>query len=116
MSNHLHIVVGIDQSLHNNDYATYSQLLSSVMRDFKKYTSKKLVKAIADNPQESRKEWMLDRFWFRGANDNKIKDYRFWQEGYYSEDIYSMEFLMQKIEYIHMNPVKQGIVARVEEW
>ncbi len=116
MSNHLHIVVGIDQQLHNNDYATYSQLLSGVIRDFKKFTSKKLVKAITDNPQESRKEWMLDRFWFRGANDNKIKNYRFWQEGYYNEDIYSMEFLMQKIEYVHMNPMKQGIVVHVEDY
>ena len=116
MSNHLHIVASIDQQLHSNDFATYSQLLSNVIRDFKKYTSKKLVMAIADNPQESRKEWMLDRFWFRGANDKKIKDYRFWQEGYYCEDIYTMEFLKQKIDYVHSNPVKQGIVACAEDY
>ena len=72
--------------------------------------------AIVDNPQESRKEWMLDRFWFRGANDKKIKDYRFWQEGYYCEDIYTMEFLKQKIDYVHSNPVKQGIVACAEDY
>ena len=38
MSNHLHIVATIDQQLHSNDFATYSQLLSNEIRDFKKYT------------------------------------------------------------------------------
>ena len=38
MSNHLHIVASIDQQLHCNDFATYSQLLSNVIRDYKKYT------------------------------------------------------------------------------
>ena len=116
MSNHLHIVAGIDIGLHNNDYDVYSRLLSDVVRDFKKYTSKKLVKAIAENPQESRKEWMIDRFRFAGVHDKKIKDYRFWQEGYYSEEIFSMEFLRQKIEYVHKNPVKQGLVACEEDY
>ena len=116
MSNHIHLIMGIDTSLHNNNYAEYSKRLSDIIRDFKKFTSKRLVKAIKDNPQESRKEWMLDRFWFSGAHDNKIKEYRFWQEGYYGEDIYSMEFLRQKIDYVHMNPVKQGVVGRMEDY
>ncbi len=116
MSNHLHFVGGIDDKLHKNDYDTYLNLMSGLIRDFKKYTSKKLVKSIADNPQESRKEWLLDCFQFRGANDSKIKNYRFWQEGYYVEDIFSMEFLRQKIQYVHMNPLRQGIVANIEDY
>ena len=37
-----------------------------------KFTSKAVVKAIEDNQQESRKEWLMDRIRFRGANDSKI--------------------------------------------
>ncbi|MBS9464379.1 transposase [Flagellimonas sp. 389] len=35
---------------------------SSLLRDFKKHTSKKVIEAIKDNPRESRKEWMLELF------------------------------------------------------
>ena len=54
---------------------------------------------------------MLDRFRYSGANDKKIKEYRFWQEGYYEEEVFSAEFMRQKIDYIHQNPVRQGSVA-----
>ena len=45
MSNHLHLVV----SAVNND-------TSDILRDFKKFTSKQIIKAIQDHPGESRKE------------------------------------------------------------
>ena len=35
---------------------------SGLMRDFKGFTSRILLKTIEDNPQESRKEWMLWMF------------------------------------------------------
>lgn len=116
MSNHMHLIAGIDESKHCSDYTKYSQLLSGVIRDFKKITSKQIVSVIQDNPLESRKEWILDRFWFSGSNDKKITDFRFWQEGYYGEEIFTMKFLKQKIEYAHQNPVKQGIVSRAEDY
>jgi hypothetical protein len=75
-----------------------------------------LTKAIADNEQESRKEWLLDRCWFRGANDRKITNFKFWQDGSYIETIDSYEFYRQKADYIHMNPVRQEIVERPEEY
>ena len=59
---------------------------------------------------------MLNRFEYVGANDSKIKDYRFWQEGYYVEEILTVKFLKQKIDYIHQNPVRREIVASAEEY
>ena len=32
---------------------------SGLIRDFKGFTARKLIKTIAENPQESRKEWLL---------------------------------------------------------
>ena len=80
------------------------------------FTSKGIVKAIEQNQQESRKEWLLDRFWFRGANDAKIKDFKFWKDSYYSEIIYTYDSFMEKVNYIHMNPVRQEIVERPEHY
>ena len=90
--------------------------MSNIIRDFKKFTSKKLVNSIEDNVQESRKDWMMNRFWYAGANDKKIKNNRFWQEGYCPEEIFSEEFLRQKINYIHQNPVRQEIVLFPEQY
>ena len=71
MTNHLHLLVGI----------TGENTVSDIMRDFKKFTSKKLIDTLQQEYTESRKEWMLDRFEFSGRNDKKIKNFRFWQEG-----------------------------------
>lgn len=40
----------------------------------------------------------------------------FWEEGYLGEEIYSEEFFMTKLKYIHMYPVRSGIVLKEEEY
>ena len=83
MPNHLHMIVS----------ANDEDSVSDIMRDFKKFTSKKILEAIENNVQESRREWLLDRFRFAGMNNNRITNYHFWQDGNHIEDIYTMEFL-----------------------
>jgi putative transposase len=99
MSNHLHLLVSAGL---NGD-------LSAIMRDFKKFTSKKIIDVIKEIP-ESRREWMLDRFEFAGRYDKKITNYKFWQDGLHPIEIYSPKFIQQKLNYIHENPVKAGLV------
>ena len=106
MSNHLHMIVDT-----NDD-----NMVGDVLRDFKKFTNKKILKVLEQDEHESRREWLLDRFWFAGANDKRIKNYRFWQEGNHVEELYTMEFLMQKLNYIHQNPVRAEIVAKPEDY
>ena len=106
MSNHLHMIASTDSNIPIGD----------IMRDFKKFTSKKIIEAIEQNAQESRSEWLLDRFRFAGMNNNRITNYHFWQDGNHVEDIYSVEFLQQKIDYIHNNPVRAEIVAHPEDY
>jgi len=45
--------------------------------DFKRFTSKAIVKAIKDNPQESRKEFLLDQFLKAGSESSNVKNYQF---------------------------------------
>ena len=39
-----------------------------------------------------------------------------WQPGYYSFNVYSQQKLNEKINYMHSNPVKAGLVSRPEDW
>ncbi len=100
MSNHLHIVACAGG---NGD-------LSDILRDMKKFTSKKIVETIQAVP-ESRRDWMLYRFEYAGKYDKKIKNYKFWAEGNEPKEIQTFDFLKQKIDYIHNNPVRAELVA-----
>jgi putative transposase len=98
MSNHLHLIIQSDKVP-----------LSDIIRDLKKYTSTQIIRAIENNPKESRKKWLL---WLL-KKDDKIW---FWEEGYHGEEVFSEEFFMSKLTYIHMNPVRAGIVLKEEEY
>ena len=106
MTNHLHMVVDMDGGHEVGD----------ILRDFKKFTNKKILSTLETDKHESRRTWMLDRFRFAAANDRRITNYRFWQEGNHVEEIYTQEFLWQKINYIHQNPVRAEFVARPEDY
>jgi putative transposase len=98
MSNHCHLIV---RAINNN--------LSDIIRDFKKFTAKEIFKAIQNNPKESRREWLT----FLLAKDDKIW---FWEESYHGEEIFSKVFFDSKLNYIHLNPVRAGIVEKQEEY
>ena len=105
MSNHLHMVAKARDGYH----------LSDILRDFKKFTSKKITEAIQTEP-ESRREWMLNRFGYAARDNNKHKDFKFWQEGNEAKEIHTTYFLEQKIEYIHNNPVRVEIVDEAHHY
>ncbi|MFV0500237.1 MAG: hypothetical protein ACK5MH_01425 [Bacteroidales bacterium] len=39
-----------------------------------------------------------------------------WQEGFDCQEIYSIDYLQQKLNYIHNNPVKEEFVYLPEEY
>jgi hypothetical protein len=84
------------------------------MRDFKKFTSKEIVKTIQNEP-ESRREWMLEYFQKSCENLKKEQIHKVWQGGCHAEIVQSNWFIKQKINYIHNNPVKEKIVTFPED-
>ena len=40
----------------------------------------------------------------------------FWQARYYDFNVHTTEKRIEKLRYMHRNPVKRGLVARPEEW
>ena len=70
MSNHIHLIIAAK----NNN-------LSEILRDFKKYTSKNILKSIsANNNIESRKACMESIFRNKGINNYKNKEIQFWRQ------------------------------------
>ena len=104
MTNHIHLLVNCE----NED-------LSDIIRDFKKFTSKKIIETI-QNETESRRRWMLNLFSFEASKHSRNTNFQFWIQDNHPEQVYSNKFIKQKIQYIHNNPVRAGIVKNPEEY
>ena len=104
MSNHIHMVV---QSKDGK--------LSDLIRDFKKFTATAILNKIQSEP-ESRREWMLDRFKLATQSHGRNKNYQFWQYGNHPEEIYTNKFMWSKLDYIHLNPVRAGLVEKASHY
>ena len=101
MTNHVHLALR----------SIGEETLQNILRDFKGYTSKLLIKAIKENPRESRKEFLLREFW-----DENKQGYRLWRGDNKPIEIFSNHVIDQKINYIHNNPVEAGLVFRAEDY
>ena len=105
MTNHLHLLAA----------ARHPDKLPDIIRDFKKHTNKQIISLI-EQENESRRDWMLYRFKYHAKYNSRIKDYKVWQDGYHGIACDNPKILMQKLDYIHNNPVKAEIVAEPEHY
>lgn len=99
MTNHVHLVISAQNKF----------TLSEILHDFKRRTSKHIIENIKINPVESRGEWLLDQF-------HTDKGWRFWRGDNKPIELWSNHVIDQKINYIHMNPVEEGLVFRPEDY
>jgi len=60
------------------------------------------------------------RRWYAEHAPNYFSEFgagdRFWQTKSYTFHIYRERKLQEKLEYIHLNPVRAGLVAKAEDW
>lgn len=84
--------------------------------DFKRFTSKAVVKAIKENPRESRKEFLLEQFLKAGRESSNVKTYQFWRHDNKPIELWSNKVIDEKLNYVHFNPVEEGIVFRPEDY
>lgn len=104
MSNHVHLLA-----------QSGTGKMSDSIREFKSFTARKLIEAIATET-ESRREWMLNLFEFSAKQHKRNEKYQLWTHENHAEFVYSEKFMQQKINYIHDNPVRAGIVAKPEDF
>ena len=105
MTNHVHLIIG-----------TEDENMQDILRDMKKFTSRTIREAIEDNPKESRKKWMLDLFMKAGYQNSNNEKFQFWQQNNHPLVIKNAFAFKQKLNYIHNNPVKAGIVQNAEDY
>ncbi|MCZ4317651.1 transposase [Aequorivita viscosa] len=89
---------------------------SGLLRDFKGFTSKKMIACIQEHPRESRREWMLWMFKRAGNKNSNITGSQFWQQNNKPIELWSTPVIREKFDYIHNNPVKAGLVTEPWEW
>ncbi len=104
MSNHIHLIAHSGKGV-----------LSNTVRDIKKYTSKRIIETIQTIP-ESRREWMLNQFQFKAKQHSRNENYQVWTHENHAIYLYSPEFIAEKLEYLHQNPVRAGIVVNPEDY
>ncbi len=99
MENHIHLIL-------QNDH------LPQQIQAFKSWTAR----AIVDPFSVNRHSYQLYKLRKSKKPSHNDSVHQLWQEGYYPKQIFSDEMMIQKIEYIHNNPVKRGFVDRPEDW
>ncbi len=104
MSTHLHAIL----------WPEIGTSLSDVTRDFKRFTSREISREAS---RQGTTEF-IETF-KRARNENRAQDvstYQVWQEGSHPEAIFTEKFARQKMDYIHMNPVRAGLVKVATDW
>jgi len=104
MSSHVHAILWPEIGVN----------LSDVTRDFKRFTSREISKhAEYENSRG------LIKVFEKARSENRaqaVSTYQVWQEGSHPEAIFTQKFARQKMDYIHMNPVKAGLVETPDQW
>ena len=106
MSNHIHLVASVE--------AGFS--LSDFVRDCKKFTSNAITGLIENSGVESRRQWILHQFKYYASQHTRNEKYQLWEQDNHFVELSSTAFTQQKIEYIHQNPVRAGLVYRAEDY
>jgi REP element-mobilizing transposase RayT len=86
--------------------------LTRVMADLKRHTARRLLEQLA----AEQNDWLLGQFKYFRARHKTESQRQVWQEGSHPQALSSDEMLLQKLEYLHNNPVKRGLVAAPEHW
>ena len=99
MENHLHLVAS-------------SEHLSKEVGDFKSFTARSIV----DYLKEQNDVHILKQLEHLKLRHKKESTYQVWQEGSHPQAIHDDKMMSQKIEYIHLNPVRRGYVDEPAQW
>ncbi len=99
MDNHFHMIC-------------QSKELSKTIQSMKRHTARQIIIQL----RKDEKKWLLNLMHYNKLSHKKECDYQVWQEGFHPKQILSDNVFRQKVEYIHYNPVRRGLVEKPEHW
>jgi REP element-mobilizing transposase RayT len=105
MSNHIHLIAKADEN--------QKKTLSDIVRDFKKFTHREMMLVI-ESDIESRRSWMVHQFKYFGKSNPNNESMQIWTNNNHPEICYSNQFTFTKLRYIHENPVRRALFARLK--
>ncbi|MEQ8927882.1 MAG: transposase [Fulvivirga sp.] len=97
MNNHIHLIWQVRQA----------HQLNNVQRDFLKFTAQQFRFDLINKGASTLKDFKV-----------KLKDrrYQFWKRASLNVPLYSTKVFEQKLDYIHQNPVKEGLAKLPENY
>jgi putative transposase len=78
-----------------------------IQRSLLKFTADEIKKELKMTNEQFLTEFLVNK---------KDRNYQFWKRDSLQVDLYSEKFFRQKLEYVHMNPVRAGLCALPEEY
>lgn len=86
--------------------------LSRTLANLKKFTAHEIIAQLETDGCD----WLLNQLGYFRAKHKGASQHQVWQEGLHPQSIPSDTIMLQKLEYLHNNPVKRGLVAAPEHW
>jgi len=105
MTSHVHMIIG-----------SHKDKLERIMQQMKMHTSIKLKKAIENNVDESRRDWMLALMQQAGTMNSNNINFQLWRQDNHPIELTTPAIAHQKLDYIHNNPVEAGFVEKPEDY
>lgn len=99
LENHLHLIAKSDD-------------IAKSMAKFKSFTAREIINYLK---QENAKS-ILDQLAFYKKAHKTTSEFQLWQEGVQPKQILSEKMMLERINYIHNNPVKRGYVDDGVHW
>ena len=98
MPNHFHLIV----------HTPVGKSLSDFMRDLKKYSSIQIKEELENDGKQEFINILMMKSGFGG--------YKLWMDRFDDVILYTDKVIQTKVDYIHNNPVKAGLVKMVTDW
>lgn len=105
MTNHIHCILRSKEGK-----------LSDLVRDFKRHTSRQILKEVEDNKKESRREWLDMIFKYHAKYNKRTEDKQFWTHENHAIELSTNQMIDSRLAYIHNNPVRAGWVDNPEDY
>jgi len=86
--------------------------LARLLADLKRHTARRIIEQL----EAERCDWLLHQLRHQRSAHKTESQHQVWQEGSHPQAILSDKMMLQKLEYLHNNPVKRGLVASPAHW
>ena len=98
MPDHLHLLIQPQQPAD----------VDAIMRDYKGFTARRIVHQAQAEEDANLLAQLSDR--------SSRSEHQVWQASFWEQDVFSHEYMREKLVYLHRNPIRAGLVQNPEDY